>query len=634
MNDILQMSLLGPVVISKAQQEITGFRSRKALALLIYLACTEQSQGREALADLLWGDCRQQQALSNLRTTLVHLRDRVGDCLHSTPGHLALNPRFPCWVDAVDVQRQLTALLPDRSALLTQPTARQLEKALQLYRGDFLAGFHVQHAPYFEEWVLIEGERLRRMVIEGYQRLVAFYVAQGDHKAGLRGVDRWLALDRLDEEGHTQRIHLLAADGQRAAALAQYETCRRVLKEELGVEPAEQTTRLQERIRAGQWAHHGASAVRLTAAPQTEPPAAPARRFDNLPTALTLFVGRNAEMAHIADCLADPGCRLLTITGLRGMGKTALALQAAASAAHFADGVCYLPIVDALEPGDLARLIADTLKLPISSSDHLQEEVCAHLRQKHLLLLLDNLEHLGADAGFVTTVLQQTRALKVLGTSLEPLKQRAEWLVPLHGLSRADSAPASQLDLTGLDDLLGCDHRSPDSPPEPLDTAADALRLFVIRARQAQPRFRPAVTDLPAIMQICRLVDGMPLAIEMAAELIGSLSCSEIAEELEHNPLILASSRHDVPVRQQSLEHIFAQTWRHLSPGEIQVLQNVESVGNRISREVLQQITGATLPIVAALVQKSFLWRTSSGSYQMSELLRRYVSRGVTELCV
>lgn len=627
MNDLLRMSLLGSVVVTQAQQEVTGFRSRKALALLIYLACTNGSQRREALADLLWADCSQQQALSNLRTALVHLRDRVGDCLHSSHGYLTLNPQLPCWVDAVELQRQLAGLLA-QSALLSSADAEQLEQTLQLYQGDFLAGFHLQNAPYFEEWTLVEGERLRRMVIEGYQRLVAGYLARGEYKAGLRSVDRWLALDRLDEIGHSQRICLLAADGQRAAALAQYETCRRILHDELGVAPAAQTTLLHEQIRAGQWIPPQPSASRSTAFPQTEVPAQP---FNNLPTALTLFIGRQSELANIAECLANPGCRLLTITGLRGMGKTALALQAAtAAAAQFADGVCYVPIPDTLEHGRLAQMIAEALRLPISGPD-LQGRLLEYARHKQLLLLLDNLEHVEGDAGFVTALLQHAPAVKVLGTSLEPLNQRAEWLVPLHGLPVPSPSAAAQLDLSGLVELPAGDQALTGRRFEPLP-ATDALHLFVIRARQVQPRFRAAATDIPAILQICRLVDGMPLAIEMAAEWVGSLSCGEIAEELEHNPIILASSRHDVPVRQQSLETIFAQTWRLLSPDEIEVLQHFDSLNNRTTREILQQATGATLPVLAALVQKSFLWRTSTGCYQMSELLRRYVARYAPKL--
>lgn len=626
MNDLLRMSLLGSVVVTQAQQEVTGFRSRKALALLIYLACTNGSQRREALADLLWADCSQQQALSNLRTTLVHLRDRVGDCLHSSHGYLTLNPQQPCWVDTVELQRQLAGLLA-QSAPLSSTDAEQLEQTLQLYQGDFLAGFHLQNAPYFEEWALIEGERLRRMVIEGYQRLVDCYLARGEYKAGLRSVDRWLALDRLDEIGHSQRICLLAADGQRAAALAQYETCRRILHDELCVEPAAQTTRLHEQIRAGQWTPPQRSAGRSTAFPQPEAPAPP---FNNLPTALTLFIGRQSELANIAECLANPGCRLLTITGLRGMGKTALALQAAtAAAAQFADGVCYVPIPDALERGELPQVLAEALRLPISGPDP-ESRLLEYVRHKQLLLLLDNLEHVEGDAGFVTALLQHAPAVKVLGTSLEPLNQRAEWLVPLHGLPLPNQSAATQLDLSALVELPAGDQALTGRLLEP--PASDALHLFVIRARQVQPRFRAAATDIPAILQICRLVDGMPLAIEMAAEWVGSLSCSEIAEELEHNPIILASSRHDVPVRQQSLETIFAQTWRLLSPDEIEVLQRFESFNNRTAREILQQATGATLPVLAALVQKSFLWRTSTGCYQMSELLRRYVARYAPEL--
>jgi predicted ATPase/DNA-binding SARP family transcriptional activator len=633
MNDTLQMSLLGPVVIRQSHQEVTGFRSRKASALLIYLACSAGAQRREALADLLWADCAPQQALSNLRTTLVHLRDRLGDCLQSTHGSLSMNPRLPCWVDAVEVQRQLAALIPNQHTPLASAAVEPLEKVLRLYQGDFLAGFHVQNAPYFEEWALLEGERLRRMTIEGYQRLTAFYLAQADYKAGLRSVDRWLTLDRLDETGHSQRMYLLAADGQRAAALAQYETCRRILDDDLGVEPVEQTTQLYELVRTGQLEHQPASPLRLTATPAAPAEAPTPQRFNTLPSSLTRFIGRQAELDNIAECLANPGCRLLTIVGLRGMGKTALALQAAA-AAQFADGVCYVPIPETIAGGDIARVIADALRLSLDESGRPHEQLFAYLRQKQLLLLLDNLEYLRGDTAFVTSLLQHAPAVKVLGASIEPLNQRAEWLLPLHGLPAADLPIASLAELPALIPPSASDPDGSHSQPQRTDHATDALHLFVLRARQVQPQFNVALTDVPAILRICRLVDGMPLAIEMAAEWVGSLSCHEIAEELEQDPTMLTSSRRDVPARHQSLEAIFAHTRSLLSPTDIEVLQNVARCRHRASREVVQQVTGASLATLAALVQKSFLWRTSSGQYETSGLLCRYVAHSLPQMCV
>lgn len=628
MNDVLQMSLLGPVVIHQSDQEVKGFRSRKASALLIYLACTQRPQRRETLADLLWGDCAPQQAQSNLRTTLVHLRDRLGDCLQSTEGQLSISPRHPCRVDTLELQRQLVRLLPNQRTLLTQPTAEQLEEALHLYQGDFLAGFHVQNAPYFEEWVLLEGERLRRMVIEGYQRLVGFYLAQGEYKSGLRSVDRWLALDRLDEIGHSQRMHLLAADGQRGAALAQYETCRRILQDDLGVEPVEQTILLYESIRTGQFEHQISAQTRIAlAAPSPAAPPATPRYMNTLPTALTRFIGRKAELANIAENLAHPGCRLLTITGLSGMGKTALALQAAAAtASQFSDGVCYVPIADSLVKGDVTRVILDALGLPLSEHTCLEDQLFNYVRQKQMLLLLDNLEYLGADATFVTTLLQRAPLIKVLGTSLEPLNQRAEWLLPLHGLPIPAASAALFTSMPSLVRPATSDSDQNDRQQLLMEEAEDGFHLFVLRARQAQPRFVVTPEDVPAIIRICRLVGGMPLAIEMAAEWVGSLSCQEIAEELGRNPAILTSSRHDVPARQQSLEAIFAHAWRLLSASEVQVLQNIASVREVASREIMQQMTGANLTTLASLVQKSFLWRTTSGRYETFELLGRYLS--------
>lgn len=631
MTDTLRMTLLGPVVISQSEQEITGFRSRKALALFVYLACTQGSQQRESLADLLWGECSQ-QALSNLRTALVHLRDRVGDCLQSTQGHLTLNPQFSYWVDAIELQQQLGVLLTNRSRRLTPSVAEQVELALQLYKGDFLAGFHIQNAPYFEEWVLMERERLRRLVIEGYQCLVAFYKTHGEYKAGLRSVDRWLALDRLDEIGHSQRIYLLAADGQRSAALAHYETCRRILKDELGVAPAEQTRLLYEQIRIGYFTPQEGHMASTGPSVHADAPVPPAQRFNNLPTAVTQFIGRRSELKNIADCLAHPGCRLLTITGLHGMGKTALMLQAAvAEADAFTDGVCYVPMSDTVEGGDIARVIADVLKIPVFGKASPQEQVIDYLRQKHLLLLLDNLEYVRTDTAFVTALLQHAPSVKVLGTSVVPLNHRVEWLLPLHGLPVPDSSTIAHVSLPLPRAPAACDLNDTDSSPQIVAEAHDALHLFILRARQAQPDFQITMADLRAITQICRLVDGMPLAIEMATEWVSSLSCPELATELERDPTMLTSVRHDIPPRQHSLEAIIIQEWQGLTRSELQVVQNFETFGHGVTREVIQQVTGANLSTLAALVQKSFLRRTAAGRYEMSELLGRYMCRYVSE---
>ena len=252
-----------------------------------------------------------------------------------------------------------------------------LREAVELYRGEFLEGFSVRQALGFEEWVLGERERLRQLAIQALHRLSVACTVRGEYAAGIEYTNRLLALEPWQEEAHRQLMTLLARSGQHSAALAQYETCRRILAEELGVEPLPETQALYHRLK-----------TRREAAPH------------NLPPQTTPFVGRQAELAQIAHHLDRADCRLLTLIGAGGIGKTRLALQAAGQALDaFADGVYFVPLAGISSPEFLVPTIGEAIDYPLSGEADPKRQLLNYLQQKEMLLVLDNFEHLLSPPG-------------------------------------------------------------------------------------------------------------------------------------------------------------------------------------------------------------------------------------------
>ena len=248
--------LLGPLQVTLDGRPVTGFESDKARALLAYLLVeAERPHRREKLAGLLWPEHCEQAARANLRRVLANLRQILGDresvpsffCI--TPQTLQLGTGSELWSDVAAFSAVQPDRLPARSPL-AQETIDQMERAVALYRGHFLEEFSLSGSTAFEEWTLVNRERYRRLASQALRRLVEHYGRNGEHECALGYAWRQIELDPWQEQAHMQVMRLLALDGQRGAALAQYETCRRLLHQELGIKPAAETTRLYEHIRS------------------------------------------------------------------------------------------------------------------------------------------------------------------------------------------------------------------------------------------------------------------------------------------------------------------------------------------------------------------------------------------------
>lgn len=580
MTNVLTIRLFGSLEIRRGETPIAGFVSGKAPALLAYLAVTGRPQSRDALAALLWGEMPDADAKNNLRQTLSNLRKLLEPYLLITREAVQFDTAAPHILDTTQFENHLRrgrdVALPTRIAAFQQAAA--------LYQGDFLAGFSVRDAPEFEDWMLAQRVRYRELALHTLHTLADYHLGRAEYGRTIDVATRLLALDTWREEAHRQLMLALARSGRRSDALAQYETCRRLLDRELGVPPAAETTALYNRIRA---------------AGETPP--------HNLPPQPTPFIGRRDELAQINACLQGPDCRLLTIVGLGGLGKTRLALAAAEQAYRqrlFLHGVFFAALTEGETAVLPAAAVATACGLRFSGSQDPTTQLLAFLREREVLLVIDNFEALRADALWLVNLLQQAQGVKLLVTARAPLDVRWETCVRLDGLA----------------------------VPPPTAQAAEAasfsaVQLFVERARAAQPGFALSSETLPAVVQLCRLVDGMPLALELAAANLRRYTCAELAAAVAANLDILAAVYRDMPPRHRSLRAVFDQAWEALNPPERQVFAALSVFVGSFDAAAAEQICGAPRSALAGLTDKALLQRSADGRYRLHDVLRRYAEQ-------
>jgi len=584
MNDALKLYTFGGLSIQQAETTITGFVSRKVDALFIYLACNSGDHPRELLAEMLWDDLPQDRAMGNLRTALSSLQRRLAPYLSITRQTVGLNAETDIWLDVQTLETELDRV-EEQSRLpgnLSRSAANILEQALTLFKGEFLAGFNLRDSRGFEGWQTLERERLRGRIIEARHCLVDHYLETHQYGAGLAQAMQLLQLDTLWEETHRQLMFLYAQSGQLRAALAQYETCRALLEEELGVTPEPATQAVYRRIQARE--------IVVTLETRTPP--------HNLPVPGTPFIDRPNEVSYVSDALNDPHCRLVTIVGTGGSGKTRLSLQVAAlQLPQFINGVFQINLAPVQTSDFIISTIIETLKIGVNSHNNGESELLKYLSTRQLLLILDNFEHLLDGVNVVLRLLAYAPDLKILITSRERLNVQEEWVVTLGGMAYP-AAFASDL------------------------AQYSAVQLFVQTASRVSSEFSLADNAEP-VFRICQLVQGMPLALELAASWLRVMTCSQIANEITHNLDILQSPLRNVPERHRSIRAVFEVSWALLTAAERQLLQRLSVFQGSFQQSAAQQITGASALTLLSLQDKSLL-NAAGGYFELHQLLRQY----------
>lgn len=618
----LSITLLGGFDVRLDGNPVLGFRSDKVRALLIYLTLeTERVHQRAKLAGLLWPDWPEVTALTYLRHALTNLRNLLGDRNATHPflqvarASVRFNLESQHWFD-FRVIAELSLKTP-----LTDPTKLdRIQQAVALYRGPLLDGFYLDGCPEFEVWLLGMRERLHHQILRGLNQLIKYYEDGGLYEQAQQYAWRYLELERTSEEAHCQLMRLLALSNQRSAALAQFELCRTILAEELGVEPATETLSLYEQIKNDTLIGIGNQQTKThNSGTNFTMPAPPdlAVRKPSLPTQVMPLIGRKLELAMIASHLQNPDCRLLTLLGPGGIGKTHLAVQAAAEqAALFGNGVYFVALATVGAPESIPPAIAEALKLGFHGVTDSRRQLLNYLRSKQLLLVLDNFEHLLPDVDFINELLEDAPRIKLLVTSRERLNVSAEWLLPVKGLSVPDSSAVHKY--VREDAVAKLEEFS-------------AVNLFLRWAVRVHPEFSLHEVDPTQVVQICRLLEGMPLGIQLATGWLRVLSCAQIAERIQANLEFLETTLQDLPVRHRSLKAVFAHSWQLLTTEERNMMTKLAVFRSGFRHEAAQSVASASLKILLALVDKSLLLTSAGGRYQMHELLRQFALAKLAE---
>jgi predicted ATPase/DNA-binding SARP family transcriptional activator len=543
----LSVALFGPPQVIRAGRPLAGFESNKVWALLAYLIVeADRPHQRDALAGLLWPDQPDPVARHNLRQALANLRQVIGDA-HATPPYLLITRATIQFNAASEYDLDVSTLVahldvgarhahqqPESCAIC----ARQRRHAVALYRGSFLDQFFVHDSVTFYEWICLKREYFQHRVLDALELLVGYYQRRGEYADATSMARRVLEIDPLREAAQRDLMRLLAVSGQRSAALAQYERCRRVLQEELGIGPETETIALYQRISDGTL-----SARDLPALP------APILQLPrDLPVPSAQLIGRAAALAMLVARLRQGSPRLLTLTGPPGIGKTRMVLEIArALQGDFDDGVCLVALAPIRDPTLVAPAIVQALSLKPNGEQPAVDLLKSYLSDKALLLVLDNFEQVIAAAPVVAELLDAGSQLVILATSRVGLRLRAEqqYPVPPLALPRAvDLADAGAI------------------------AVAPAVALFVERAQAIAPDFAIDSTNAAVIAEICARLDGLPLAIQLAAARSKLLSPPALLKRLDRRLPLLTGGVLDAPARQQTLRAAIAWSYDLLDASE------------------------------------------------------------------
>ncbi|MFO1316650.1 MAG: BTAD domain-containing putative transcriptional regulator [Burkholderiales bacterium] len=578
MAETLVVRLLGPPRIALATNPV-ACTSRKALALFAFLALSARPHPRRELAALFWGRRDEDSARASLRVALARLPRPMADCLQAdreTIG-IAIAPD-------VDVARL--------EALAAADDLASLEQATELYQGEFLQDFEAEATPEFDDWLHAQRTRLAQLAQQVFDDAIARRADRARHDASRATAEResalalarrWASLMPESESAHRTLMRIYLETGHRDAAIAQYELCQRLLAVNHGRAPSPETRELYDIARG----RNGAK----------DEPAADRDALLRAMVPTTSFVGRVEELAELERLLADPHCRLLTLHGLGGAGKTRLAHALTTQVSpRFARGACWVALESLDSPDMLPAALAAALGRDAPAQGDQVAAVADMLADQERLVVLDNMESLLAHEGdplaLVLRILERAPRVRVLVTSREVLGLQEEWVYDVQGL-----------DFDGA--------------------STPAVELFVQRARQAYLGFS-APAEMPHVLRICTLVEGLPLGIELAAAWVRTIPCGEIAGAIEREVFALASPHRNRADRHRTLDAVMTYSWNLLRGDEQQALAALSVFAGGFTREVAERVADASTRTLSTLVDKSLVRRHPTGRYDLHELVRQF----------
>jgi predicted ATPase/DNA-binding SARP family transcriptional activator len=567
----LYLRLLGTPEV-KAGATSFSFSLERRYQLLAYLAHAGEWVSRDQLAYLFWPDHSDKAARSNVRKALFNARKLSWlEGLEQTPSALR-------WDIKTDVKEFQAAL-----------NEENFEAALELYHGPFLQGMELKAEGEFASWLELERQRLHGLFRTAVFNHAGALSARGESREAVKALQHFLEHDAIDEEAVQKLLTLFNDLADVAEGTRVYRMFTSTLERELGLEPNIATQHLFETLQKPQTQMPRTESV----TPSTPVVAAPS----------SSFIGRTLELQELSDLLAQADCRLLTLLGPGGVGKTRVALHLTKSMTEkFSDGVQVILLEALNTPELMVSKIIEALGINLQNARDPLEYLKCYLAEKHLLLVLDNFEHLVSGASLLSELLTACPQLKLLVTSRERLHLEQEWLLPLEGLNYPQNVKVR------LEEAL----------------TYDAIQLFVARAKRLQPHFTATQADVKHLVEICRLVDGFPLGLELAVTWVRHLPLAGIAREIERNLDFLESGNRDAKGRQQSIRATFEYSWKLLSPKEQEALRKLSVFRGGFTREAAEYVTGTSLPLLSSLIDKSLLRVSTTGRYDQHPLLYQF----------
>jgi predicted ATPase/DNA-binding SARP family transcriptional activator len=611
---MLEIALLGQFAVLHDGSRLS-ILTRNAQSLFAYLLLNAgKAQRRERLAGILWPDSSEDNARSNLRHELWRLRKALkpaGDSYFIIDDlTIAFNPQSE---HCLDVHRL-------ESAAHEASSADDLMEALSVYHGELLPGF-------YDEWVFVERQRLHALFEAQMRRLLEILQVEGRWVEVLEWGMRWIGVGQWPEPAYRALMTAYANSGDISKAVLTYERFSQGLQEEIGTKPSEQTQALYKRIKSG-WKANAPSQGEHTATSSMakSPPAAPLPRprRSNLPRSLTSFIGREKEIQQVEHLIL--GSRLVTITGPGGMGKTRLSIQASEVLwTEFLDGVWWVELAslsliptadnhdgsqEALSGADaVAQAIVKSLRIPDTPGLALLDGLVEHLYDKKLLLVLDNCEHLiAACAVLVERLLSDCPQVRILTTSREPLGVPGEKAWYLSSLSLPVAGAAAEFSSI---------------------VQSEAVCLFIERTADLLPGYQPGEAELQTIAQICLRLDGIPLAIELAAARMSLLSAREIAARLDSRFNLLTAGHRTALPRHQTLQAAIEWSYALLNALEQLLFRRLSVFAGSFTLEAAEAVCAGediqrqdVLTLLGRLVDKSLL--NVDPSLKDADLATRY----------
>jgi predicted ATPase/DNA-binding SARP family transcriptional activator len=585
--DQLFIYLLGNFSVWLGTEQVSeeAFERRKPRQLLKLLALQHEFRlHRDQVLEILWPDLPLESASSQLHKAVHQIRRAFATANATTSPEKLLEVKegeLRLWAPA-GVMTDVTQFMTLSKQSLQTQALHELERAAAEYRGDLLP------SDLYEDWTIDTRDALRERAATLFKHLAEVYAKDSEFVKAEESYQLALSKDATQEDIHRALFALYAKQGNKVGLGQAFERYRRILRSELDEEPSPEMTALYQRLLNSV----GDVPVVFTQIPNQLPPVA------------TPLIGRDAELALIADDLAHPNCRLLSVVGTGGVGKTHLALEAA-HRVSFRDGVFFAPLVAINLPNIFITAMTDALGVSLTGRKSAKAQLLDYLRDRELLLVLDNFEHLLGHSEVLLELLQQAPRLKLLVTTRERLQVKEEWVVSLEGLAYPPSPEAKRL---------------ADFP---------AVQLFLNCARRVEPALELR-SQLDAVAHIARLVDGLPLALELAAAWVKVLQCSDIAKELERNLDLLTTSLKNVPERHRSVQAVFEHSWSLLSEEDRKLYARLSVFGSSFTLEAAKEIAGATLPRLSELLNKSLL-RFVEGCYTAHHLLRQYAAEKLSQ---